>query len=80
MPVHVVELSELKLEHELNMNKIYDFLEMPIDKRLDSKEFNLENKAPEKSTISEELKLRLSEFYKEPNDLLFDLLDKRYTW
>jgi hypothetical protein len=79
-PVHVVELNELNTGFEVQMNRIYDFLEMPNKHRTASGKMTVENKASQKSTISDELNLRLSEFYREPNSLLFELLSKKYNW
>ncbi len=79
-PVHVVELGELKANYDIHISGIYDFLEIPEEYRVAFSALTLENKAPQKSSISIELKCKLSEYYNEPNNLLFDLLSKSYNW
>lgn len=79
-PVHIVELNELNADFEVHMNRIYDFLEIPSKYRLASDKMTFENKAAQKSTISDDLKSKLMEYYEEPNSLLFELLSKKFNW
>lgn len=79
-PIHVVELNELNTDFEVQMNRVYDFLEIPSRYRFFSDQLTQENKAAQKSTITDDLKLRLMRFYEEPNRLLYELLSKEFNW
>lgn len=74
---HFIEFNELRNDTNKVLKGLCEFLELPFEP---VKQLQARNKVHYKNTMAPETAEQLNNYYREPNEQLFELISKEYSW